>query len=151
MTSRAWARAALRTMALPVPDRDRTLHVQLPPGVQTPDVRTHCTCHVVAQYVWRAAPEQRCTRVRIHNGPAHAHECDPGELFKRATLQRLGFWPRVQTIRGRTPPQLATVGHRALGNTLEERRPIFHVPAAVSGSQAGGGEEATTAKSQTEP
>jgi len=140
MTSREWARAALGRMRLPVPDRDRTLHVQLPPGVQTPDVRTHCTCHVVAQYVWRAAHEQRCTRVVIHNGPVHAHEFDTVELFKRATLQRLGFWPRVQTIRGRTPPQLATVGHRALGNTLEERRPIFPVSVAVSGGNAGGEE-----------
>lgn len=127
----------MQRMRLPVPDRDRTLHVHLPSGVETPAHGVQCTCHYVAMYVWRAAHEQRCTKVVVHNGPVHVHEFDTVTLFNRFVLRRLGRWPRVMTIRGMTPPHLATTGHRALGNTFEERRMIFPVSTAVSSAHAG--------------
>ena len=138
MTTREFARLAMRRMRLPVPSGTRTLHVHTPPGYATPQHRTQCLCHLLAQYVWRAAHEQSCSNIVVHNGPVHVHEFDTVDLFTRSVLKRCGFWPKVQTVRGVTPPQMATLGHRALGNTLEPYRPIFHVPTAVSSDVAGG-------------
>mgnify|MGYP001617069742 FL=1 len=133
MTTREWARRVMQRMRLPVPERSRTLHVHLPPGVQTPDFKVQCTCYLVAQYVWRLAHEQRCTSIEIHNGPAHKHTFDTVDLFAEGVLRHTGRWPRVMTVAGRTPPQMATRGHQALGNQLEERRILVPVT-GVSGT-----------------
>ena len=137
MTTREFARQVMTRMRLPVPTGSRTLHVHTPPGVRIPEFQTKCLCHRLAQYAWRAAHEQRCSTIVVHNGAVHTHEFDTVDLFTRSVLRRNGVWPRVQTVRGVTPPQLATLGHRALGNTLEPYRPIFPVSVAVSGGVAG--------------
>ena len=127
MTTREFARQVMRRLRLPVPTRTRTLHVHLPPRVQTPDVNVQCTCHFIAQYVWRLAHEQQCTEIVVHNGPVHQHTFDTVDLFAEGVLRHTGRWPKVMTVNGRTPPQMATTGHRALGNTLEERRTLVPV------------------------
>ena len=128
-TAREFARQVMRRLRLPVPTRTRTLHVHLPPRVQTPDAGVSCTCHLIAQYVWRMAHEQQCTEIIVHNGPVHQHTFDTVDLFAKGVLRHTGRWPKVMTINGRTPPQMATTGHRALGNTLEVRRLLIPVPA----------------------
>lgn len=133
--TRAYARRALSALALPTPTRDRVLHVYTQTRGAIPDWRTQCLCHRVAAYVWRAAHENACTRIVVHRDAVHRHEFDTVDLLRRDIVPRLGYFPHPLRLRGRTPALLATRGHQALGNTLDERAPVFvNVPAAVSGN-----------------
>lgn len=141
MTLRDFARRALRRLALPVPQRDRTLNVYVEDAHALPAWGIRCTCPIAVNHVWRAAHENGCTKIVIHNGPQHHHEFDTVDFLKRFTIARLGFLPRPFSIAGKTPRLLATTGHRALGNTFDVTKPTFHVPTAVSGAGVAGGKE----------
>ena len=141
LSAREWAVKALRHLALPVPkNENKKLHVYVDDRRALPDFRIHCACPLVANYVWRAAHENGCAQIIVHASSTHAHRFDTINFLRQFTMRRLGFLPRPFTVRGRTPRYLATMGHRALGNTFDVTRPTFHVPIAVSGDAAGGKE-----------
>lgn len=125
---REQARGVLRRLALPIPERERTLRVIVPKGTVPADGH-RCLCAVPAMYAWRAAHENGCTQIVVEDGTGHRHAFDTIDLV-RAQVRRGGFLPAV----GRVPRLLATNGHRALGNTFDVSRPMFTVAASVSGS-----------------
>ena len=142
---REQARGILRRLALPVPKRDRTLNVVLTNKGAIPALGDRCLCTIAANYAWRAAHENHCTKIVVHNGPNHRHQFDTIDFFKAWVVKRLGWFPAVFSINGKTPRWLATVGHRALGNELDVTRPTFTVPIAVSGSAPAAKELVTNA------
>lgn len=130
---REQARGILKGLVLPVPTRDRTLNVVFTHKDAVPPFGHRCLCTIAANYAWRAAHENHCTRIVVHNGPSHKHAFDTIDFFKTWVVGRLGWFPSVFSIAGKTPRWLATTGHRALGNTFDVTRPTFTVPVAVSG------------------
>jgi len=140
-TLRDYSRRLLGRLALPVPTGTRTLNV-LVTNAQVPNAGHRCLCSIAAWYAWRAAHEQGCSIIRVHNGPAHKHEFDTVDLYRKVCGP--AWVPRPFSIRGRTPRLLATRGHQALGNVFDTTRPTFTVPCAVS-SRAAGGKELTHA------
>lgn len=135
MNIRTFASRALRHLALPVPQRSgRTLNVFVDDKRALPDFRIHCACPHVANYVWRAAHENGCDRIRVHANAQHKHEFDTIDFLKRYTIARLGFLPAPMRLRnGKTPAHLATIGHRALGNEFDVMRGYVNVPTTISG------------------
>lgn len=131
---RAQARGILRRLVLPVPTRDRTLNVVIENKGALPPLGHQCLCTAAVNYVWRVAHENGCTNIVIHDGPTHKHAFDTIDFFKAWVVKRLGWFPSVFSINGKTPRWLATTGHRALGNDIDVTRPTFTVPIAVSGS-----------------
>lgn len=131
MNERAFAHNALRALALPVPRSEgRTLNVFLDDKRALPGYRIHCSCPLVANYVWRAAHEQGCTKIRVHASSTHRHEFDTIEFLKRFTIKRLGFLPRpARQADGKVPAKLATAGHIALGNSFDRMRNYVQVGA----------------------
>lgn len=144
LTMREQATRILNRMVLPVPQRDRTLKVVVPPRA-IPAWGIRCLCSHVAGMSWRAAHENRCTKIQVIDG-SHVHEFDTIDLFKAVVKKRLGFMPGVKRINGRVPQFMATRGFQALGNHLDTSRPVFRVPADVSASPVSGnpGREETT-------
>lgn len=127
------ARAALQHLALPVPERERTLRVVVPKGTVPPN-GIRCLCAIPAMYAWRTAHENGCTKIIVEDGTGHRHQFDTSELLRHAVKKRLGALPIPKTVGGRVPRFLATAGHMALGNRLEPSRQFVTVPIAVSGS-----------------
>ena len=136
-TLREFSRRLLGRLALPQPTGHRTLNVLVTDGA-VPAYGHRCLCAIAAWYAWRAAHEQGCATIRVHNGPQHKHAFDTIDLY-RAILGTT-WVPRPFTVRGRTPRLLATRGHQALVNTFDTTRPLFNIPIAVSGGAAGGKE-----------
>mgnify|MGYP001615991657 FL=1 len=137
---REFSRRLLGRLALPQPTGTRTLNV-LVTDAQVPAFGHRCLCSIAAWYAWRAAHEQGCSTIRVHNGPTHKHSFDTVDLYRKV----LGpAWvPSVFRVRGRTPRFLATRGHQALGNVFDTTRPTFRVAetiTAVSSADAGGKE-----------
>ena len=124
MNARTFANRALTALALPVPKSSgRTLNVFVDDKSALPDFRIHCACPLVANYVWRAAHENGCDKIRVHANASHKHEFDTIDFLKKFTIKRLGFLPRPFKLRsGQTPRYLATVGHAALGNNFDVMR-----------------------------
>jgi hypothetical protein len=118
----------LRALALPIPERERTLRVIVPKGT-VPAWGHKCLCAIPAVQAWRTALENSCTKVRVEDGTGHVHDFDAMDLLKHVVTKHLGFFPTVMKVNGKTPAGLATAGQRALGNTLEEAKSVF----AVSG------------------
>lgn len=145
MSIRDFARRALKALALPVPQRERVLNVVIEDAKALPAWGVRCTCPIAVNHVWRAAHEQGCSKIVIHNGPNHHHSFDTIDFLRRFTLARLGFFPRVFTVGGKTPRLLATTGHKALGNVFDTTRPTFNIPMTVSGSVPAGGKELVNA------
>lgn len=131
--------------ALPVPQRERTLNVVFTQKNAVPSLGHRCLCTIAANHVWRAAHEHQCTRIVIHGDAGHKHAFDTIDFIRRWNVQRLGYWPAGPTrlADGKVPRQLATIGHRALGNTFETTRPTFTVPIDVSGLLTAGAKETT--------
>lgn len=136
LTTRERATRILKRMALPTPRQDRTLKVVVPPRV-IPSHGIRCLCSHVASYAWRAAHENGCTRIQVHDGP-HVHEFDTIDLFRALVKKRLGFVPGVKRINGQVPRFLATRGHLALGNTFDTSRTLYRVPVDVSATPVSG-------------
>lgn len=137
---REQARAALQGLGLPVPQRERTLRLIVPKGV-VPPFGIRCLCSVVAVKYWRTAHENGCTAVVVEDGTGHKHEFDTTELLQHIVRKKLGHIPAPKRINGRVPRGLATLGHAALGDRLEEARPVFAVPVTVSGPSPAAKEE----------
>ena len=134
MNARTFANRALTALALPVPKSSgRTLNVFVDDKSALPDFRIHCACPLVANYVWRAAHENGCDKIRVHASASHKHEFDTIDFLKQFTIKRLGFLPRPFRLRnGKTPALLATTGHRALGNEFGVLRHYVNVPQPIS-------------------
>ena len=137
-TLREFSRRLLGRLALPQPTGHRTLNVLVTDG-QVPAYGHRCLCAVAAWYAWRAAHEQGCSTIRVHNGPTHKHAFDTVDLYRKVCGP--AWVPRPFTVRGRTPRLLATMGHRALGNVFDTTRPTFHVPVSVSSAGPAGRKE----------
>ena len=137
MTIKEQARSFLRRLALPIPQRERTLNVVFTIPGAVPSIGRRCLCTIAANHAWRAAHENHCTKIVVHNGAGHKHSFDTVEFLKSWTIRRLGHLPGVFQVAGRTPRWLATTGHQALGNEFDTTRPTFQVPVDVSSLTAG--------------
>ena len=137
---REQARRALCRLALPVPQRERTLRVVVPKGV-VPAFGIRCLCVVPAKYAWRTAHENGCSRIVVEDGTGHKHEFQTIDLLNHMVRTQLGVIPAPKRVNGRVPRMLATAGHEALGNHLDTTRPTFTVAAAVSGDTSAAKEE----------
>lgn len=101
----------------------KTLNVFVDDKRALPNYRIHCACPLVANYVWRAAHENGCDKIRVHASASHKHEFDTIDFLRKFTIARLGFLPSPLRLRGgQTPRKLATVGHAALGNEFDRLR-----------------------------
>ena len=136
---REFSRRLLGRLALPQPTGTRTLNV-LVTDAQVPHFGHRCLCSIAAWYAWRAAHEQGCSTIRVHNGPGHKHEFDTVDLYRK--ILGPAWVPSVFSIRGKTPRLLATRGHQALGNVFDVTRPTFRVTETITAvsSDAGGKE-----------
>jgi len=131
LSIREFSRRLLGRLALPQPVGERTLNLYAT-DEQIPDLGHRCLCSVVAYRYWRAAHENGCTRIKVHCGPAHVHEFETLDLYRKV----LGRWVApVTRIRGITPRWLATRGFEALGEQFEPTRTYVNVPVALCGRE----------------
>lgn len=137
-TIRELSGAILRRLALPQPTGNRTLNVVVT-DAQVPAFGHRCLCSIAAWRVWRAAFENGCSKIVVHNGPTHKHDFDLIDLY-RTMLGRARWRPTVARINGQVPAKLATRGLEAAGDTFDTTRPTFNIPFAVCGAQAAGKE-----------
>src|SRR5688572_28009717 len=126
------ARATLRRLKLPIPERERTLRVLVPKGT-VPAWGVRCLCAIPAVQAWRTAHENGCTKIMVEDGTGHRHEFETTELLAHMVKQAW-FLPAPKSINGMTPALMATRGFQALGNTFEIARPVHAVPVAISDS-----------------
>lgn len=138
MTIREFSRRLLGRLALPQPTGDRVLNV-IVTDAQVPHFGIKCLCTIAAWRAWRAAHENGCSKIVVHNGPVHKHAFDTVDLYRKV----LGpSWvPSVFRINGQTPRLLATRGFQALGDVFETTRPTFNIPFTAVSSPVTGGKE----------